>query len=210
MNFEKLSSPFPEDLVHWRAQTLTRDKEKALALAYIDARDVMERLDDVAGPANWTDYYDESASGRVICKLSILIDGQWVTKSDGAGSTAVEAEKGGISDAFKRAGVKWGIGRYLYDCEAVWAPCTTYNDKWNGWKPEAAAMFKKALQRAGKPTGPISDTTRDWLIAQMQSADMLPGALLDHFKPKDLRDLTFDQMPEAKRFIENIKKQRAA
>ncbi len=50
----------------------------------------------------------------MICYLSIRCDGEWVTKSDGAGDTNIEAEKGGISDALKRAAQKFGIGRYLY------------------------------------------------------------------------------------------------
>lgn len=39
---------------------------------------------------------------------------EWVTKWDGAENTAVEAVKGGLSGAMKRAAVQWGIGRYLY------------------------------------------------------------------------------------------------
>ncbi len=203
---EKLSAPFPVAAIHWRAQTLTGDKTKALALAYLDARDVMDRLDEAVGPANWTDTYEETAKGRLLCRLSICLDGVWVMKSDGAGNTDVEGDKGAISDAFKRAAVKWGIGRYLYDLKDVWAPCEVgQNGKWKKWAPSADQAFAKALTAAGRPTGPISDTTRDWLIAQLQAANMLPGALLDHFKPADLRDLTFEQMTEAKRFIEQRK-----
>jgi hypothetical protein len=32
----------------------------------------------------------------------------------------MEAEKGALSDAFKRAGVRWGVGRYLYEVHAPW------------------------------------------------------------------------------------------
>jgi hypothetical protein len=32
----------------------------------------------------------------------------------------MEAEKGALSDAFKRAAVRWGIGRYLYDTDSPW------------------------------------------------------------------------------------------
>ena len=121
--FSELSAPFPAGAIHWRAQTVTKDGTKALALAYIDARDVMDRLDAVAGPANWRDSYVETPKGRTICTLEIRIDGEWIAKSDGAGDTDVEGEKGSISDALKRAAVKWGIGRYLYALGNVWAPC---------------------------------------------------------------------------------------
>jgi len=124
MNIDALKEHFPKEAVSWRSQTISSNGS-ALALAYIDARDVMNRLDDVCGPENWQDEYD-CINGRTICKIGLFINDRWVWKSDGAGDTQVEAEKGGISDAFKRAAVKWGVGRYLYDLPAVWVPCETY------------------------------------------------------------------------------------
>src|SRR3546814_5026472 len=47
IDYTALSKPFPPSAVSWRSQSLTKDGTKALALAYIDARDVMRRLDDV-------------------------------------------------------------------------------------------------------------------------------------------------------------------
>ena len=82
-------------------------------LAYIDARAVMKRLDDVMGIDGWQDSY-KSIENRTICELSLKINGVWITKSDGAGDTKIEGAKGGISDSFKRAAVKFGVGRYLY------------------------------------------------------------------------------------------------
>lgn len=106
---QKLKEPFPVGSLHWRMGKLSAKKDKALMLVYIDARDVMDRLDEVFG-SRWSDDYKE-VMGRIVC--TITIDG--ISKSDGAGDTDFEAEKGGLSDAFKRAAVKWGIGRYLYE-----------------------------------------------------------------------------------------------
>ncbi len=50
-----LSDPFPPEAIHWRAQTVTKDGTKALALAYLDARDVMDRFDAVCSPHGWED-----------------------------------------------------------------------------------------------------------------------------------------------------------
>ena len=36
------------------------------------------------------------------------------------GDTGTEGEKGAISDAFKRAAVKFGVGRYLYEIKSGW------------------------------------------------------------------------------------------
>lgn len=131
MDLNKLKEPFPKSQVSWRAQTVTNDGTKAMALGYIDARDVMERLDEVCGSANWQKRYSH-ADKKTVCEIGIRIDGEWVWKADGAGDSDVEAEKGAMSDAFKRAAVVWGIGRYLYDLETPWVPCESYKkgDKW--------------------------------------------------------------------------------
>lgn len=132
---EKLKAPFPKDKISWRAQSLTNAGDKAMALAYIDARDVMSRLDEVCGIEGWQDSYHDSGK-RTYCTIMIKIGDSWIAKTDAAGDTAVEAEKGAVSDSLKRAAVKWGIGRYLYDLPAPWVPCETYEK--NGKK-----MFSK-------------------------------------------------------------------
>jgi hypothetical protein len=121
--YERLAVEFPRDAIHWRALTMAPSGNKALAVGYMDARDVMDRLDHVCTPAGWRNHVSETDKGRIICTLEILVDGEWIGKSDGAGDTAVEGAKGAISDAFKRSAVLWGIGRYLYRLPAVWAPC---------------------------------------------------------------------------------------
>ena len=110
----KLAEPFNDEDVFWRIDRAYNGW--ARVLCYLDARAVMDRLDAVVGPQNWRDVYEETRSGKNICTLFIRTaeDGDWVSKSDGAGNTNIEGDKGGLSDAFKRAGVKWGIGRHLY------------------------------------------------------------------------------------------------
>lgn len=146
-----LSAEFPRAAVSWRAQNLTQNGDKALALAYIDARDVMDRLDAVCSPENWQDRY-EFHGARTVCYLSIRIGNEWITKADGAGDSDVEAEKGAISDALKRAAVKWGIGRYLYSIESPWVPCESYekNGKkyWKRWTADPWSCIRGAGRAA--------------------------------------------------------------
>jgi hypothetical protein len=123
---EKLKEPFPEKAIHWRVGSTSKDKSKGIALAYIDARDAMKRLDDVVGFDCWQDEYTETPSGRLICRLGVRLGDEWIWKSDGAGDTNVEGEKGAISDAFKRACVKWGVGRYLYYLPNKWVELDSY------------------------------------------------------------------------------------
>lgn len=131
----ELKKPFKESEVHWRTGSTNKKKNggtptKGLPLAYIDARDVMKRLDDVLGIDGWQDHYEETPKGRIICSLRCRINGEWITKSDGAGETFTEGEKGAISDAFKRAAVKFGIGRYLYYIKMSWVDV----DEWGNLK----------------------------------------------------------------------------
>lgn len=117
---DELKKPFDVSLIHWRVGATNREKTKGIALAYIDARDVMKRLDDVMGNENWQNRYTHVTPNGVICELGLFIDGQWLWKANGAGETSYEAEKGAMSDAFKRAAVMWGIGRYLYYLPNQW------------------------------------------------------------------------------------------
>ena len=121
--FARLAAPFHPDDMEWRAGATNADKTKALALAYITSRAVMDRLDEVISPENWRDAYKPGPMGGLICGISLRINGEWITKWDGAENTQFEAVKGGLSDAFKRAAVKWGIGRYLYKLPPSWVPC---------------------------------------------------------------------------------------
>ncbi len=109
--FAALAAPFADAEVRSRSQN-GRDFQ------YITARMVMNRLDEVVGPENWWDDYTP-IENAIICRLSLrLPDGAVLTKCDAGGFTttadASDYEKSGFSDAFKRAAVKFGVGRYLY------------------------------------------------------------------------------------------------
>ena len=126
IDFDKLKEPFPADDIEWRSQRTGGEEGNfwAMVLAYVTNRAIMERLDDVCGPENWYNEFRPAPNGGVMCGISIRIDNDdllpnWVTKWDGADNTKEEAVKGGLSGAMKRAGVQWGIGRYLYKLQAT-------------------------------------------------------------------------------------------
>jgi hypothetical protein len=120
VDFSKLNAPFEPRKISWRVGSTTADKKRGMALAYIDARDVMERLDEVCGPAGWQCQYPHADGKKTVCSIGIKVGEEWIWKADGAGDSDVEAEKGALSDAFKRAAVRWGVGRYLYDVDTPW------------------------------------------------------------------------------------------
>lgn len=145
MNLDDLKKPFPADKISWRVGSVSKDKKKAMVLAYLDARDVMQRLDDVCGIGNWQNKHPH-ANGKTSCAIGIKIGEEWVWKENGAGDSQVEAEKGAFSDAFKRAAVLWGIGRYLYDVPTVWVEINEFKQIKNPNDPRLA----RALEAAGK------------------------------------------------------------
>ena len=120
VDLTRLAAPFPADAISSRVGATDGDKTKGLALAYIDARDVMNRLDEVCSPVGWQSEFIETPKGRVICRIGIRCFVGRVWQSFGAGARHVAAGKGAISDALKRAAVHWGVGRYLYSMPATW------------------------------------------------------------------------------------------
>lgn len=123
INWQALAAPFPANEIEWRIAQAGKSGEKiwAKVLAYVSNRAIQHRLDEVLTPANWRNEYTVGPQGGVLCGISIRVNSEWVTKYDGADNTDIEAIKGGLSDAMKRAAVQWGIGRYLYDLEEGWA-----------------------------------------------------------------------------------------
>lgn len=103
----ELKAPFHPGMVK------ARQGPGGKTLHYVDARAVMIKLDEVVGPAGWQSRM-VAIGGEVACELSIKFGDEWITKTDGAGETSIEGEKGQFSDAFKRAAVLFGAGRYLY------------------------------------------------------------------------------------------------
>ncbi len=135
-----------------------REGEPALAIAYLDARLVEDRLDAVFGPGGWQDAYNVLPSGDVVCTLRVRIDGEWVEKSDVGGQSEQPDEgdrvKAAFSDALKRAAVKLGVGRYLYRLGGQWVDFD-----------EKARQFKRT------PTLP------EWATPKVNGAKQTPAGI---------------------------------
>ena len=110
MDLKQLNKEIP---YQWRVQSFSKNVAKAQCVAYIDARDVEDLLDEVVGKENWQDDY-KMIDGKLFAGIGIKVNDEWVWKWDTGVESNIEKEKGQVSDSFKRAGVKWGIGRFLY------------------------------------------------------------------------------------------------
>ena len=157
---QQLKAPFPERSIHWRVGARTKDKKKGIPLAYIDARDVMKRLDDTVGAENWQCRYSHVTDKMVVCEVGIrasifgLDRNEWAFKANGAGDTQVEAEKGSLSDSMKRAAVLWGIGQYLYNMPTMWLELNEWGNGFidpprlpDNFKPEFYESFINSKEK---------------------------------------------------------------
>lgn len=122
-DIQKLTEPTRPEEIEWRIQSVgigNNKKPWALIVPYLDRTAVMNRLDNTIGADRWSDSYTPIPDG-FICTLSIYTPYGWISKSDAAGYTNIESVKGGLSDSFKRAANKWGIGRDLADRKKTYA-----------------------------------------------------------------------------------------
>ena len=127
---------FPASDIEWRAQQAgvsANGKPWARVLAYVTNRAIQSRLDEVFGVDGWQNLIREWRDKSTVCGIMVRFGNEWVTKWDGADETDIEATKGGISDAMKRAAVQFGIGRYLYKLEATFADSTLERQNGPEW-----------------------------------------------------------------------------
>lgn len=112
------------DEIECRAQSV---KSSGLVLLlYKDARVDMNILDETVGADNWQNKFYEH-KGILFCSLGVNTNyahpekpDRWVWKDDAGVESNADAEKGNASDARKRAGVAFGIGRELYTSPFIW------------------------------------------------------------------------------------------
>ena len=119
---EALAAPFDPREVKFKPAVVSGNR--ALALAYVDARVIQDRLDTVLGVSGWQDEYECLPDGSVVCRLRLRLGDEWITKMDVGGPSEQPDEgdrrKAAFSDSLKRAAVKFGIGRYLYRLPSQW------------------------------------------------------------------------------------------
>lgn len=122
--WEELRKPFPLEAHSFVPKATTRDKTRALALAYVDPRTYTERLDEVVGLGGWSREYDIiPANGRVmvICRVTVL--GHTFQNGGECRADDENALTSAMAQAFKRAcsDSPLGLGRYLYSLPQWWA-----------------------------------------------------------------------------------------
>jgi hypothetical protein len=119
INFRGLHAPFNAKDVEFRPGATTKDKTKAIGLAYVDKRIYEDRLDNIVGTENWSVEYRHLGENAIICRLTIA----GVVREDVGefSKDDVSSFPTAVAQAFKRACSSFGLGRYLYSLPQVWA-----------------------------------------------------------------------------------------
>lgn len=228
MNLQDLQKEIP---FKWRVQSFSKFKPQATVVAFIDARDVEDLLDEVCGPENWQcEYYQ--VKNTMCCKIGIAVPittlhstsahdverVTWVWKSDGGTESDVEKEKGELSDAFKRAAVKWGIGRFLYKLPMKYLPAN--EAKVDGRTPyvvdhkgervwditahinggNASTVHPAPVFRAKEVTPPLVNQQTGEVLGEPdpdEMAKLFDGAIIEHDTPElPKQDKAFQACPK--------------
>jgi hypothetical protein len=184
---KQLCEPFEAHVVSFKPQSVKNGS--ALCIAYISAREVQDRLDDVFGASGWHCKYREFRSG-VMCTLRVRFPDRWVTRED-IGSESDQPDEGdrtkaAVSDSLKRAAVQLGIGRYLYNLDLGWLP-------WDQSKRQFASL--PPLPEWALPT-PITETQYREIVALALEVGVSLPTIANHYQVPDLKKLATRRFTE--------------
>lgn len=192
----QLRAPLPSKSIAWRVGAIKADKTKGQALPYLTPRVIQDLLDTVIGAENWRNSFVSSPLGEnasLTATLEILVNGHWVGKSDGAhldtfsdvSNQKEKAIKGAYGDAFKRAAVMWGIGRYLYDFSMPWVDLN--ENQYLASTPRLPAhLLPETEQNAAKASTSSSSATND--TKELVVPVAAPAARLPEAKPEPVAE----------------------
>ena len=181
----------------WRVQSFSKFKPEATCVAYIDARDLMDRLDEVCD-YGWERDHRE-IKGHIYAGVGIVMpSGRILWRWDCGTESNTEAEKGESSDSFKRAGVNWGVGRFLYDLKIQKVTASEKKTKDN--YPHVVDSSSKRVWdltkhiNKGKGTYKSSEKKDDFLGDMEKAREMVGDE--DYFKA--LNDFKYNKAEEVK------------
>lgn len=183
---EKLGAAFGESELDFLPRATNGGQ--ALAVPYVDARAVMNRLDSAVGPGGWSwDFELLSADGKMVKgRLTVL----GVTRCD-AGESDAEAEplKSAVSDALKRCAVHFGVARYLNYLPGVWVPYDPQKRRFLEYPRLDPAAVRKALAICGI-TAPVPEPESRGDQAAQAGTPVGAAQARDHLSPQAREQVT--------------------
>jgi hypothetical protein len=216
--FAQLTEPFDPSEIKWRVTHTTRDGSRGAVAAFADPRAYSDRLNHIFTPSGWTRTYVVHTvssvtrmkkdkliqTGKVLVTCTLTIAGLG-THADNGEEWADEenAMTSSQAQAFKRACICFGLGRYLYNFAEMWVPLNEYRQPINlpplpKWAlPRASAVEGKSGTRPPViQRGPVDQKTTAriegfrrilgdqiygeilWRVSRARRANAIPNAQL--------------------------------
>lgn len=163
---KELSKPFSTKAVQWRPGATNKDKTRAQALAYVDVRHYMDRLDAVA--PDWRSEVQPLGNGQVLVRLTV----GGVTRTDVGEADPQDANTltSAFAQAFKRACAQFGLGRYLYHIPKMWC--------------DYDSARKVLLETPILPEWAVPEEERSWYSA---AQNLRVKGLVENEAPKEVK-----------------------
>jgi hypothetical protein len=205
INLNELRKPFSESDVEWRPGKcgLKNNKPWAMALCYVTSRAIHDRLDEVCGPENWQLRYKEHLN-ETIAEIGIKVNGEWIWKAGGSQQSDIESFKGGLSGAEKRAGVPWGIGRYLYKLKGYFFTCSSeYVEGWT-WAKGKDKYTKKDFTFYWTPP-----KLPNWALPEIENITQVLRDIYKTVSPEyqeKIKNCDKNNLDDMKKLLNEIKK----
>lgn len=208
---KSLYAPFPLDAHDTREGHSIYGGKQIVWFTYLDRAAIQRRLDRLF-PGEWGDSYSDpviiNKSVYVVCTITI----RGLSRSySGAAEPGFDSEssvnifKGAYTDAFRRAGSKWGLGLYLQNVGQI-ATETYKTPKANGqkgydtdWKKKSVVEEEAKKKFAAWYNKTFPDMDRDEFIAEMARLGLvetaeITAAINDHDLVGQRRDFMLDAL----------------
>lgn len=194
------------DEIECRVQQ-TDDKTYATFLLYKTARTDAAILTELYGNA-WMNTY-QTIDGKLYCTISVFDSSinQWISRMDVGTESNVEVEKGLASDAFKRAGFKWGIGDELYSAPNIKVQLTE-GDCYNGkcrLKLRVSEIDYNENNKINKLTIVDNFNRVRYTYPQQQPQQLVQAPFQPHTAPQQPQPVQQPQQYSKEAIIENIR-----
>ena len=192
----KLRAPFNPEDISWKPQTVDYKANTALAVAYADPRAYVDRMNEVFGVGGWSDNYtftvtpfnkvirgkkaykdtpateDKQIPGNkvlVVCNLTVSEYGVGISSTGDSDAADDNAATSAEAQAFKRAAMKLGLGRYLYELPKVNA-AYSYG-KWTNGAPSLPdwAIPKFNCQDCGSEIASVVHGDTTYSVSQLKA-----------------------------------------
>ena len=137
-----LKSPFTQERLGVKVQSYNRERTRVMLVLYLQHTDVQDRLEEVDPAWSCETLHEERAGDAVYVRTRLTIKGV-ARENVGEGGDP----KSAYSDALKRCAMLFGVGRYLYDSETVWADYDDARDRFKQWTVADYDGALKGLRR---------------------------------------------------------------